>query len=88
MRKTDVDEETVRYLQLVYHFITLDSKWWYDEDTTLNVLKLCYKIMFSTSILRITDIIVVKRRKILGSAKLLLQRVKKQNGIMRILLNY
>jgi len=78
LRKTDVDEEkAAQYLQQAYRFITSNPKWCHSEDTTLNVLQLCCNL--AQAYLRCTaDIAVVKKRKMLGSAKLSLQGVVKK----------
>lgn len=78
LRKTDVDEEkAAQYLQQAYRFITSNPKWCHSEDTTLNALKLCCNL--AQAYLRCTtDIAVVKKRKMLGSAKLSLQGVVKK----------
>lgn len=78
LRKTDVDEEkAAHYLQQAYRFITSDPKWCHSENTTLNVLELCCNLA-QTYLRCATDIAVVKKRKMLGSAKLSLQGVVKK----------
>ncbi|XP_071633048.1 tetratricopeptide repeat protein 27-like [Temnothorax longispinosus] len=78
LRKTDVDNErAAQYLQKAYRFITSNPKWCRNEDTTLNVLELCCNL--EQAYLRCaTDIAIVKKRKMLGSAKLSLQGVVKK----------
>ncbi|XP_024886619.1 tetratricopeptide repeat protein 27 [Temnothorax curvispinosus] len=78
LRKTDVDDErAAQYLQQAYRFITSNPKWCRNEDTTLNVLELCCNL--AQAYLRCaTDIAIVKKRKMLGSAKLSLQGVVKK----------
>lgn len=78
LRKTDVDDErAAQYLQQAYRFITSNPKWFRNEDTTLSVLKLCYDL--AQTYLRCTnDIAVIKKRKMLGSAKLSLQGIMKK----------
>jgi len=78
LRKTDIDNErAAQYLQQALRFITSNPKWYRHEDTTLNVLELCCNL--AQAYLRcVTDIAVVKKRKMLGSAKLSLQGVVKK----------
>lgn len=77
LKKTDVDEErAVQYLQKAYRFIT-SNPWSHNEAATLNVLDLCCDL--AQAYLRCTtDIAVVKKRKMLGSAKLSLLGVVKK----------
>lgn len=78
LKKTDIDEEkAAQYLQQAYRYATSNPKWCHSEDTTLNVLELCCNL--AQAYLRcVTDIAVVKKRKMLGSAKLSLQGVMKK----------
>lgn len=78
LKKTDVDDErAAQYLQQAYRFITSDPKWFRNEDTTLNVLELCCNLA-QAYLHCTTDIAIVKKRKMLGSAKLSLQGVVKK----------
>lgn len=78
LRKTDVDEErAAQYLQQAYHAATSNSTWYHSEDTTLDVLTLCSNLA-QAHLDCATDVSDVKKRKILGSAKLSLQRVLKK----------
>ncbi|KAL0113816.1 hypothetical protein PUN28_011271 [Cardiocondyla obscurior] len=77
LRKTDVDDErAAQYLQQAYRFITLHPKWFCNEDTSLNVLELCCKL--AQAYLRCTPDTAVKKKKLLGSAKLSLQGIVKK----------
>lgn len=78
LKKTDVDQEkAAQYLQQAHRYATANPKWYQSEDTTLNVLELCYNL--AQAYLRcVIDIAVVKKRKMLGSAKLSLQGVIKK----------
>ncbi|XP_072753473.1 tetratricopeptide repeat protein 27-like [Anoplolepis gracilipes] len=75
LKKTDIDNErAAQYLQQAHRFATSNPKWSQREETTLNVLELCCNL--AQAYLRCTkDIAVVKKRKMLGSAKLSLQGV-------------
>ncbi|KAG5315713.1 TTC27 protein, partial [Acromyrmex insinuator] len=77
LKKTDVNEErAAQYLQKAYRFITSNS-WSHSEAATLKVLDLCCDL--AQAYLRCTtDIAVIKKRKMLGSAKLSLLGVVKK----------
>ncbi|KAG5332334.1 TTC27 protein, partial [Acromyrmex heyeri] len=77
LKKTDVDEErAAQYLQKAYRFIT-SNPWSHSEAATLKVLDLCCDL--AQAYLRCTtDIAVIKKRKMLGSAKLSLLGVVKK----------
>lgn len=78
LRKTDVDEErAAQYLQKAYRFITSNPKWCRSEDTALKVLELCCNLA-QTYLRCTTNITAIKKRKMLGSAKLSLQGVVKK----------
>ncbi|KAM0734749.1 Tetratricopeptide repeat protein 27 [Formica fusca] len=78
LRKTDIDKErAAQYLQQAHRIATLNPKWSHREETSLNVLELCCNL--AQAYLRCTkDIAAVKKRKMLGSAKLSLQGVVKK----------
>ena len=77
LKKTDVDEErAAQYLQKAYRFIT-SNPWSHSEAATLKILDLCCDL--AQAYLRCTtDIAVIKKRKMLGSAKLSLLGVVKK----------
>ncbi|XP_011635391.1 tetratricopeptide repeat protein 27 [Pogonomyrmex barbatus] len=78
LRKTDIDEEkAAQYLQQAYRFATSNPKWYHSEDTTLNVLELCCNLA-QAYLYCATNVGIVKKRKMLGSAKLSLQGVVKK----------
>ncbi|EZA47362.1 Tetratricopeptide repeat protein [Ooceraea biroi] len=78
LRKTDVDaEKAAQYLQQAHRAAVSNPNWPRSEDTIQNVLELCRHL--AQAYLRcITDIAIVKKRKMLGSAKLSLQAVVKK----------
>lgn len=78
LRKTDVDDErAAQYLQQAYRFITSNPRWFRNEDTTLSVLELCCNLA-QAYLHCTTDIAIVKKKKMLGSAKLSLQGIVKK----------
>lgn len=78
LKKTDVDEEkATQYLQQAHRVAISNPKWFSAEDTTLNVLELCC-ILAKAYLSCITNVTTVKKRKMLGSAKLSLQGVIKK----------
>ncbi|XP_014478337.1 PREDICTED: tetratricopeptide repeat protein 27 [Dinoponera quadriceps] len=78
LKKTDVDDEkAAHYLQKAYRVATCDPHWSDNEDQTLYVLELCCDL--AQAYLRCADPDAVnKKRKMLGSAKLSLQKVAKE----------
>jgi len=78
LKKTDIDEEkAAQYLQQAHRAAISNPKWFQSENTTQNVLELCCHL--AQAYLRCaTDITIVKKRKMLGSAKLSLQAIVKK----------
>lgn len=78
LRETDTDKErAAQYLQKAHHIATSNPTWSHKEETTLNVLELCCTL--AQVYLRCTNnVTVIKKRKMLGSAKLSLQGVVKK----------
>jgi len=78
LKKTDVDEEkAAQYLQQAHRAAISNPKWFQSEDKIQNVLELCCHL--AQAYLRCaTNITIVKKRKMLGSAKLSLQAVVKK----------
>ncbi|EFN88080.1 Tetratricopeptide repeat protein 27 [Harpegnathos saltator] len=77
LKKTDVDnEKATHYLQQAYRVATFDPHWSDNEDQTLYILELCCDM--TQAYLRCTANAVNKKRKMLGSAKLSLQKVVKE----------
>lgn len=77
LKKTDVDyEKAAHYLQQAYRVTTFDPHWFDDEDQTLSILELCCDL--TQAYLRCTADAINKKRKMLGSAKLSLQKVVKE----------
>ncbi|XP_011862842.1 PREDICTED: tetratricopeptide repeat protein 27 [Vollenhovia emeryi] len=78
LRQTDVDnEKAAQCLQQAHRFMTSNSDWWRDKDTARNVLELCCSLA-QTYLCCTTDSSSVKKRRMLGSAKLSLQGVVKR----------
>lgn len=78
LRKTDIDQEkAAQYLQQAYRIATSNPKWPHRKETTLNVLELCHNLA-QAYLHCVKGIAIVKKRKMLGSAKLSLQGVVKK----------
>lgn len=77
LKKTDVDDEkAAHYLQQAYRVATFSSHWSNNKDQTLYVLELCCDL--TQAYLCCATDAVSKKRKMLGSVKLSLQKVVKE----------
>lgn len=77
LKETDFDKEkAAHYLQQAYRVVTFDPHWSDNEDQTLYVFELCCDL--AQAYLHCTTGEVSKRRKLLASAKLSLQKVVKE----------